>query len=471
MPAWTQDEYSALIEIAEIENALLDGYPPFPLIGSHEKGAIRIAAERMGLCAQSLRRRVGTPNDRGGSELRYGLRPDWTLYRPKPPPAALPSLAEIRAGIADPPPQDAPPSDPIRARRDRDEISRLRAALRDAERRAAEAEDIRAGVLGLTAEPLKPQLVVPQRGDFAVGGRTVILHLSDVQYGETILAEEMDGLNRYDSEVAKARVGRFFSRAADLMTKHWKGDPPDEIVLALGGDLISGALHQELAETDFPTVPESVREVGEHIAGGIIMLRNEIKRSIRVYSVPGNHGRWTEKPQSKRRAASSLDLLATDFCEAVVRGAKLRDVSFYRTQSPDAYFSTYGWHWLLTHGDAAGFRGGGVGYIGPVGTIVKAHRKLVDVAWRSGKPVHYVLTGHWHTTCKTSFGWGNGSVASYNQFARDLRADPEPARQTMLVVHPRHGVIQEMPLYLGAPDEGSLYSGPATVVRPQWGEA
>lgn len=475
MPAWAIDEDRALRQVAEVENALFDGAPPFPHIGSHQKGAIRLAAERMGMCDQTLRRRVGTPEHVGAIERRYGFRVDWAMYRP-PAPAELPPLAELRAGVGKPSAASedddarAPPSDPIDLRRLRDENTRLRTALRDAERRAAEAEDIRAGVLGLTADPLRPQLSLPAaRGDLAVSGRTVVLHLSDIHFGETVDIQEMDGLNRYDAEIAKQRLGRFFSRAADLMSKHWKGDPPDEIVLCLGGDLISGNLHPELEQTNAPAVPATVRDVGEHIAGGIILLRKEIKRPIRVYSVPGNHGRITPKPQSKGRSAGSLDLLATDFCEAVTRGAAVKDVSFYKASSPDAYFSTYGFHWLVTHGDAAGYRGGGVGFIGPMATIVKAHRKLVDVAWRSGKPVHYVLTAHHHTTGKTAFGWSNGSVIGYGEFARDLRADPEGSRQNMLIVHPRHGVIDHMELHLGAPDEGSLYAGPATVIRPQWG--
>jgi hypothetical protein len=466
MPALSLDEELATYEVALVENALIDGHPPpgkHRLGNRNSKSALRVAADRLGIDAQTLRQRVGTPGFPGATiKKRFGLEVDWSVYRepkPAPPPAPEPLKAF------------EPPADPLIVRRLRDENAQLRAALKESERRAVEAEDIRSGVLRLTSEPLAPRLIMPGRDEFARSGRTVILHLSDIQYGETILSEEMDGLNRYDSEIAKVRLGRFFSKASDLMTKHWKGDPPDEIVLCLGGDLISGSLHPELEQTDFPTVPETVREVGEHIAGGIIMLRNEVKRPIRVMQVPGNHGRFTDKPQSKRRAASSLDLLAGDFCEAVVRGAKAKDVIFYKTQSPDAYFTVYSAHVLLTHGDTMGYRGGGVGFIGPMATIIKGHRKLVDTAWRSGKPVHFVLTGHFHTTGKTPFGWANGSVAGYNEYARDLRADPEPARQNLLVVHPHHGVIQEMPLYLGHPDEGSLYMGPATLVRPQWGEA
>ena len=43
-------------EIAEVENALIDGYPPSVMVGSHiRKTALRVAADRMGVEPQSLR--------------------------------------------------------------------------------------------------------------------------------------------------------------------------------------------------------------------------------------------------------------------------------------------------------------------------------------------------------------------------------------------------------------------------------
>lgn len=462
MPAWSIDEVDALREIAEVENALFDGYPIDPYQGSHQKGCIRIAAERLRINDQALRRRVGSRNSPGAITIRYGFQVDWSMYRapPEPPPVLLPPKDDSPAQSAD----------AVEWRRLKDEVARLRAAEQILLRRVADAEDIRAGVLGLTEQPLIPRVILPSR-DGISGGRTVILHLSDVHYGEVVRLDEMDGLNRYDAAVARARLDRFFARATELMTRHWKGEPPDEIVLCLGGDLISGNIHPELERTNLPAVPATVKEVGEHIAGGIVLMRKSVKRPIRVMSVPGNHGRMTMKPQSKGRSAGSLDLLATDFCEAVVRGARVDDVTFYKATSPDLYFSTYSWSWCLTHGDAMGGRGGGTGFIGPLANITKGHRKLVDTSWRSGRPVHFVLTAHYHTTCKTTFGWGNGAVVGYGEYARDLRADPEVARQNMLIVHPHHGVIVDQPIYLGVPDEGSLYAGPASIVRPQWGEA
>lgn len=355
--------------------------------------------------------------------------------------------------------------DPVLIRRLRDENNRLRNGIADLERRIVDAEDIRASVLGLVDAPLKPQLVIPTKTSPKGGGRTVLLHLTDVHYGETVDIDEMDGVNSYNAKIARARIGRFFARAASLCTEHWTGAPPEEIVLALGGDLISGDIHNELAVTNTPSVPATVREVGELIAGGIVLLRQQVGCQIRVYSVPGNHGRLTFKPTSKGRAAMSLDLLATDFAEACCRAAGVGGVTFYQTQSPDAYFSTYAFNWALNHGDTMGSRGG-QGYIGPAATIVRGHRKMMDTAWRSGKAVNFILTGHLHTTLRTSFGWSGGSVVGYSEYARDLRADPEPAKQNMLVVHERNGVIDHQELYLGHPSEGSHYAGPMIVSRP-----
>lgn len=463
MPSYSLTRDEAIREVAEVENALFDGFPGTPLPGSRHKGAIRVAAERLLVCPEALRRRVGSANSHGSTSRKFGMTVDWGMYR---------EIVSTQSAKSEAQP-DAPeqPSDPIDLRRLKDKVTFLTAALAEAQRRAGDAEDYRASILGLTAEPLKPRLAIPTRRNENGGGRSIILHLSDIHYGETVSIDEMDGLNRYDAALAKTRMGRFFAKAAELATEHWKGEPPDEIVLCLGGDLISGLIHPELMETNYPSVPHTVREVGEHIAGGIVVLRSRVQCPIRVYAVPGNHGRSCLKPQSKGRAGNSFDLLASDFAESAVRGGGISDVPFYRSSSPDAYFSVYGWHWLLSHGDTMGGRGGGTGFIGPAATIIKGHRKLVDTSWRSGRPVHYVLTAHYHTTIKTSFGWSNGSVVGYGEYARDLRADPEGCRQNMLVVNQRHGVIDHLELHLGHQSEGSLYAGPATIMRPELTEA
>lgn len=435
-PAITRDVAEQVVET--INQCLRDG---FRLCGM--PSAKQESGKRLGIPAPTVSSRLRS------AKLKYGLSPDPTLQKLLTVPPGDPAVIQ---------------QNNLDLRRYKDEIAALKSRNADLERSLISAESWRESVLGLSAVPQSAHLCPPILRPNTRQGRTVILHLSDIHYGETVSLDEMDGLNRYDAAIARARLGRYFATAAALMTDYWLGKKPDEIILCLGGDLISGGIHDELLQTNAPSVPHTVRDVGDLIAEGIALLAAKVKSPIRVYSVPGNHGRTTHKPQSKGRAVNSLDLLATDFAEASLR--KVKNVTFHRTVSPDAYFATYGWHWLLTHGDTMGGRGGGTGFIGPMSAIIKGHRKLVDTSWRAGRPVHYVLTAHYHTTGKTTFGWANGSVVSYGEYARDLRADPEPSRQNMLVVHPEHGVINEQPLYLGHPSEGSLYAGPATVVRP-----
>ena len=90
MPAYSITRDQAVREIAEVERALDESYPPTtPKPGGEEKTAIGIAAERMAIGAQSLRGRVGKPGRNGSTFRKFGIAVDWSKYKPKPPPPAV----------------------------------------------------------------------------------------------------------------------------------------------------------------------------------------------------------------------------------------------------------------------------------------------------------------------------------------------------------------------------------------------
>lgn len=365
-------------------------------------------------------------------------------------------------------------SDPIKLRAVQDENARLRTSLKEAERRAVDAENHREQVLGLAPAPARLEPKFLRNGDGKGTGRqAVVLHLSDLHVGETVNREEVSGVNSYDIEIARKRIGRLFETACVLMTGAWPASDgaPERINVLLGGDLISGhGLHPEHAETDGGTAFEQVKYAADYISAGVLRLHlaltERFKAPVEIHciSVAGNHGRATfGKPRTKLVSLQSYDTLVADFVEASLR--HIGTIKHFQPRGFDAYFDVAGWPALLTHGDRMG-SGGGTGFIGPMATIIKGHRKIVDTEYRQRRPVRWVFSGHFHTTGVTPFGFANGSGVGFGEFAKAIRADPEPAQQNLVVFHERKGLLRWLPISMGSVGEGTIYDGSHAMILP-----
>jgi len=383
----------------------------------------------------AFRSRVGTPAEEGSLWRRFKLKPDWSLYKVP----SVGGIGDIAAQV------DAE----RRKRSDRDnaaEIKRLRDAL-------IEAQDIRAGVLKLISPPLRPHLDIPAVKS-TPGNRTVIVHLSDWHCGEVVDIDEMEGLNSYNLGIFRSRVGRLGNAAKELLTTHWKGKPPERIILIFGGDMLTGEIHAELAQTNDALSAPAVRECAQILAGLVKLLR-EIA-PIDIYSLPGNHGRLTLKPQSKGMASNSFDTLITQVVEMVVTLDGTKGVRFFYPKSGDAIFRVYGLTFCAAHGDRIGSRGG-QGFVGPIATILRGVAKTRSYYAAQGIIIDYVLVGHFHTTSKLPRAFSNGSLVGPSEYSRDLKADPEESKQNMIVVHNEKGIVDFQELKCGEPKEGAIY--------------
>ncbi len=333
------------------------------------------------------------------------------------------------------------------------QLAALKSENKDLLEELLSARDIRDGVLGL-GPPTIAKVGMNKIPKLGKNNRSVLLHVSDIQYGEFINGPEVDWVNSYSLEIADARIDRLFYMLIRLCTDLWHGPPPVDIHIALGGDMISGALHEELAKTDeLPELP-AAKAVAARLAGNIRLLRQKVGRPVKIYSVPGNHGRLTHKPESKAHVLNNFDTLVAWFIEAALSQDK--DVSVAYGESVDAMFNIFRFPFLLTHGDRMGSKGG-TGFIGPIATISRGHQKLFMDAASRGREVYKILTGHLHTSCETSWGLANSALAGWSQFARDHRMKPEPATQNMLIIHPEHGMISKHPILCGIPSEGKSH--------------
>ena len=205
-----------------------------------------------------------------------------------------------------------------------------------------------------------------------------------------------------------------------------------------GGDEISGAIHDELAETDERTPIGCMKHLAAVEEWGIKTLAKEFGR-VHVVSAPGNHGRTTKKPPHKRYTDLSLDHLLAWTLEGFFHRAGAKNITFQAPMSGDAFFTIGGWKFMLTHGDRTG-TGGGQGFVGPVAPIQRGMQKIRIQQQRLHSLVDFILMGHFHVAMWLQGGFSNGSLIGYNEYARDLRADPEPPSQWLLHVHPKTGI-------------------------------
>lgn len=347
--------------------------------------------------------------------------------------------------------------DRIRERRLEQEVAALKRRERDLLDQVITLQDVRGTIMNLADALEAPAIILPAPGSKKGGKRTAILHISDVHCGESVDLYEMDGLNSYSGAICKARMNRLFQKTASLLTEHWSGDPVEEIVICLGGDMIDGNLREESRRGGAMPVVESAKLVSELTAGGIKFLHEQVGVPIRVYTSPGNHGRLSLKPHVNEGAIDNWDMMISWSIEKIL--GKQDWVKFYYTGSGEALYNVYGWWFLLQHGHEG--VGGSGGLYGPVYKQVRGMYRTHQSYGRRGRGFHYVLEGHNHTSVKIPFGFANGSVVGYSPYsARALKADPSPASQNLLTVEERLGVIAWNELFLGAPEEGTLYEPP-----------
>ena len=272
---------------------------------------------------------------------------------------------------------------------------------------------------------------------------TPVLMISDVHYGEVIDSEQVYNSNTFNRAICEQRLKHTFETAVNLLKVHFAKPDYPGIVLVLGGDMISGNLHEELMVTDEAAPLVQSYEIAKLIADGITFLADEFAQ-VSVYCVAGNHGRTTRKPRTKFYAHNNLDWLSYKMAGDYTK--HLKNVSLWAPNSRDLNFEVAGHKYRLSHGDQ--FRGGD-GIIGPIGPLARGdYKKRVTASLMPGQPDVYdtLLCGHFHTLTYLPRFIINGSVKGYDEYAMSMNFPWEPAQQALWTVHPKHGHTWFMPV-------------------------
>jgi predicted phosphodiesterase len=341
----------------------------------------------------------------------------------------------------------------------RDEVRRLRRQVRESRRDEYQDRVLREVAFGLARRPAEPP-------DWTWRARTTkgspgapTLLLSDLHWGEVVRESECDGLNRYDVATARDRLRRTVETSVDLLLNHLSApDGYPGIVVALGGDMVSGGIHDEIAETDeLPPIP-AVVDLRDQLVAAIDLLADQFGR-VFVPTVDGNHDRNTKRRRHKRRVEHSFGWLLGNMLEQHYRTDDRVTVTV--AESNDLHFRLADTTYMLTHGDSLGTRGGD-GIVGVLGPIRRGRQKIGATARAVGRPFDVLLMGHYHQLTWLNDTIVNGSLKGWDEYAKANRFRPEPAQQALWLTHPSKGITYQMPVLADATD-GDVVAEPIAV--------
>lgn len=329
----------------------------------------------------------------------------------------------------------------------RRKVKELQLEAREAVARAA-AEHKRAETIsGFVESRLDPPewLVRSPRGK--TNRATITAFLSDTHFDEVVDPADMNGVNAYNREIAELRLRKFFDNTIMLARDYIAGVKLDGLVLPLGGDMVSGNIHEELERTNDAPILDTCVHWAEQICAGIELL---LKFYLRIYipCVVGNHGRLRKRPQYKVRAKDNYDWLIYKMVEKYFHNDSR--VSFSIPEGPDCRYSIYSTRFLLTHGDQ--FTGGnGIGGIAVPIMRGDAKKQKREVAL--GRPYDHMLIGHWHQNRNLGTVFINGTTKGYDEFAAAHNFEFEPPQQALFVTTPERGVTIHAPIFVRSKQE------------------
>lgn len=312
------------------------------------------------------------------------------------------------------------------------QIASLKSENKELERRLTESED----VLNLLDQTNDFEFKPPSKARRKKSKKPIVAAgamLSDTHFDEVVSLEEMGGTNEYNRQIATRRLHNFFTKVITMSQDYMSGFEVEHLDLPLGGDLVGGNIHEELARSNDAEIMETVDYWAQEIAKGFVYLSREFK-TIYVPCVVGNHGRNTRKPRMKGRVADNFDFLLCRTVANMLRLQKIDNIKFDIPFTFDIGWKTYGWQFYMEHGDATR---GGSGWGGMFSPLMRLHDKRLT-SWGH---IDYHMVGHWHQYRDLGHFMVNGSLKGYDEYARINGFRPEPPQQAYWLTSPDHGKI------------------------------
>lgn len=360
---------------------------------------------------------------------RYGEYPGQWLAKPKHKPGAR--------NVTRTP--EVPPPDLLDQHAKRNREALLKSERNELLERLAEAEARFRFAERLAAHQEVPPRITRRERASGLREGTAVALLSDCHIEEMVDPRAVANRNEYNLQIAERRMDRFFDGLRWLVEFNRGAWAIRDLVLWFGGDLMTGAIHEELVETNELSPVETVLTLRGWLRRGILHLLED-RKLVRIV-IPcnfGNHGRTTQKRRIKTGAQNSFEwmlyeVLKTDFAEEP-------RVIFEVPRSAHAYVDVYDYTLHFAHGDDVRYWGG-VG-----GLSIPLNKRIPK--WDNVKHADFHHVGHFHQLLDLGHTLVNGSLIGYSDFAFSIGADFEPPQQGFYVLDAKRGKANVTPIWV-----------------------
>jgi hypothetical protein len=258
---------------------------------------------------------------------------------------------------------------------------------------------------------------------------------SDWHIDEVVESSKVNGLNKYNPEIARKRSELCAVNTVKLIEKERHDVIIDNLVLHLGGDFIGGWIHPELEQTNSMSPVEAAIFAVELLTNTInyVISNAGLKRVVIIYNV-GNHGRFTMKMQIGNQTETNLE---TFIYSSLKR--RFTEVEWVESDSTLVYYSVYNLKGRFYHGHQVGF-GGGIG-----GLTIPLNKK--QGKWDMAIKADFNSMGHFHTlsypNSKTTL---NGSLKGFDTYAQEIGAGYEEPKQSFELIDSKYGFTIKSPI-------------------------
>lgn len=265
--------------------------------------------------------------------------------------------------------------------------------------------------------------------------------MSDAHYGEVVNPSEALGI-AYDPDIAVRRIEHY--RDVVISYKNLRDPAYDisKLTVVVLGDMMSGNIHAELANTNAMTITEQTSNMARILRDIALDFASEFAE-VEFVVMPGNHPRVWQKPQNKKKFDNYEHIMGV-MLQEIIAASQIPNVTV--TVPTDLFYvhNVFDQRIGMFHGDGVKSNSfAGIPFYG-----MRQRREAVQSLMNSRglDRLDMLLMGHfhqylyWEAECSILI---NGAIKGGDEYSiSTFMSAPDPV-QVLLEFHPEHGLTAQ----------------------------